>query len=55
MFKEWNIKDVYVKNFKGEKVIDFNNLNLYVVGYSVFVNKKMNLKELKEYFYILLE
>lgn len=53
--KEWNIKDAYVKNSKGEKVIDFNNSNLHVVGYSVPVNKKMNLRELKEHIYTLPE
>ena len=47
--KEWNIKDAYVKNSKGEKVIDFQKSNLHVVSYSVPVEKKMPLKELKEH------
>ena len=51
--KEWNIKDAYVKNLKGEKVIDFNKSNLHVVNYSVPVNQKMHLKDLKEHLFTL--
>jgi aminopeptidase-like protein len=32
--KEWNIRDAYVKNSKGERIIDFNRSNLHVVSYS---------------------
>ena len=31
---EWNVKDAYVKNSKGEKVIDFKKNNIHLVGYS---------------------
>src|SRR3972149_4389292 len=31
--KEWNIRDAYVKNTNGKRVIDFNKSNLHVVGY----------------------
>ena len=27
--KEWNIKDAYIKNAKGQKIVDFHNLNLH--------------------------
>lgn len=50
---EWNIKDAYVKNLKGERIIDFNKSNLHVVNYSVPVNKKMPLKELKAHLFTL--
>lgn len=53
--KEWNIKDAYVKNSKGEKIIDFKNSNLHVMGYSLPINKKMQLDELKEHLYTLPE
>ena len=46
--KEWNIKDAYIKNAKGERVIDFNKSNLHVVNYSVPVKKKLPLEELKK-------
>ena len=53
--KEWNIKDAYIKNTRGEKVIDFANSNLHVVGYSVPVKKRMPLAELKRHLYTLPE
>lgn len=51
--KEWNIKDAYVMNARGEKVIDFKKNNLHVVGYSVPVNKSCSLAELQEHIYSL--
>lgn len=32
---EWNIRDAYVKNVRGEKIIDFQKNNLHVVNYSI--------------------
>ena len=49
--KEWHINDGWIKNSKGEKIVDFNEQNLHVVGYSTPVNKKVNLEELKKYLY----
>jgi aminopeptidase-like protein len=51
--KEWNIKDAYIKNSKGEKIVDFNKSNLHVLNYSVPIHKKISLKELKEHLYTL--
>lgn len=53
--KEWNIRDAYVKNAQGEKVIDFRQSNLHVLNYSVPVNKTVNLQELKAHLYTLPE
>ena len=53
--KEWNIKNAYVKNSKGEKIIDFNKSNLHVLNYSVPIKKKVSLKELKEHLFTLPE
>lgn len=47
--KEWNIRDAYVKNSKGERVIDFKESNLHVINYSIPVKKTMTLEELKPY------
>jgi len=47
--REWNIKDAYIKNSKGEKVIDFKNNNLHIVSYSTPVDMTMTLSELKKY------
>jgi aminopeptidase-like protein len=51
--KEWNIRDAYVKNSKGERVIDFQKSNLHVVNYSVPVDRRMALAELKEHLFTL--
>lgn len=51
--KEWNIRDAYVKNAKGERVIDFQRSNLHVVNYSVPVHQRMRLSELKEHLFTL--
>jgi aminopeptidase-like protein len=53
--KEWNIKNAYVKNSKGEKIIDFNKSNLHVLNYSVPTKKKLSLNELKEHLFTLPE
>lgn len=45
--KEWNIKDAYIKNRKGEKIVDFQNCNLHVVNYSIPVHQIVSLSELK--------
>ena len=53
--KEWNIKDAYIKNSKGEKVIDFQKSNLHILNYSIPIRKKISLKELKEHLFSLPE
>ena len=45
--KEWNIRDAYVKNSRGERVIDFRKHNLHVMSYSVPVRQIMSLSDLK--------
>lgn len=45
--REWNIRDAYIKNSHGEKVVDFKKSNLHVVGYSIPVHQKMSLDELR--------
>jgi aminopeptidase-like protein len=51
--KEWNIRDAYVKNASGERVIDFQRSNLHVMGYSVPVHTRLSLQELKPRLYSL--
>jgi len=47
--KEWNIKDAYIKDPSGEKIVDFKKNNLHIVGYSIPVNTKMKLSGLKKH------
>ena len=51
--KEWNIQDAYIKNAKGEKIVDFQQSNLHVVSYSQPVKAKLHLKALKEHLFTL--
>jgi len=51
--REWNIRDAYVKNAAGERVIDFRAHNLHVVNYSVPVHRKMTLAELRPHLHSL--
>lgn len=53
--KEWNIVTAFVKNSKGEKIIDFMENNLHVLNYSVPVKKKVSVGELKEHIFTLPE
>ena len=39
---EWNIKDAYVVDKKGKKIINFKKSNLHVVSYSTPVKKTIN-------------
>jgi len=49
--KEWNVRDAYVKNRQGEKVIDFQVSNLHLLNYSIPIHKQMSLSELKEHLF----
>jgi len=50
---EWNIRDAYIKNSRGERVIDFQKSNLHVVSYSTPLHKKMRLEELRSHLFSL--
>jgi aminopeptidase-like protein len=45
--KEWNIRDAWIKNASGERVVDFRASNLHVVNYSVPVTGRFPLSELR--------
>jgi aminopeptidase-like protein len=47
--REWNIKDGWIKDSAGKRLIDFQRLNLHVVSYSVPVHQRMRLAELREH------
>ncbi len=50
---EWNVRDAWVKNARGERVIDFRAHNLHVLNYSIPVRRTMSLAELKEHLFTL--
>jgi aminopeptidase-like protein len=43
---EWNIRDAYIKDRHGRRVVDFRRHNLHVVGYSVPVHQWISRQEL---------
>jgi len=44
---EWNIHDAYIATSAGERVVDFRESNLHVVGYSEPVRTELTLDELR--------
>ena len=49
--KEWNISEAWIEDSKGQRIIDFANHNLHVVGYSVPVDMQISLSDLQEHLY----
>lgn len=45
--REWNIRDAYVADETGRRVIDFRAHSLHVVSYSIPVRRRMTLEELQ--------
>lgn len=50
---EWYIEEGYIEDSSGKRIIDFKDRNLYVMSYSMPIDKWMDLKELKQYIYTL--
>jgi len=53
--KEWNIRNAYIKNSRGEKVVDFQKSSLHVVNYSIGVKQTMRLADLRKHLFTLPE
>ncbi|MEU9135851.1 DUF4910 domain-containing protein [Streptomyces sp. NPDC048404] len=51
--QEWNIRDAYIADGSGRRVVDFAASSLHVLGYSVPVSATMPLSELREHLYTL--
>ncbi|WP_075730903.1 DUF4910 domain-containing protein [Streptomyces acidiscabies] len=51
--QEWNIRDAYVADATGRRVVDFAASSLHVLGYSVPVARRMPLAELREHLHTL--
>ena len=53
--REWNIRDAWIKNAAGERVVDFQRHNLHVLNYSTPVRARMSLAELRPHLHSLPE
>jgi len=49
--REWNIRDAYVSNGKGDRIIDFRKSNLHVLNYSIPVRKSVSVEELRQHLF----
>jgi aminopeptidase-like protein len=49
--REWNIRDAWIMNAAGERMVDFQRLNLHVLNYSVPVRCRIGLGELKNHLF----
>jgi len=49
--REWNIRGGWIRNMRGETIIDFRQCNLHVLGYSVPVHQTVSREELLEHIY----
>ncbi len=50
---EWTIRDAFVANERGQRVIDFKQHNLHLVGYSEPVDRWVDFDELNDHLYSL--
>ena len=48
---EWNIKDAFVEDESGKKIIDYKKNNLHIVSYSKKINKYVDKKELEKHLF----
>lgn len=53
--KEWVIRDAFIKDETGRRIVDFHASNLHVVNYSTPVHRHMPLEELKWHIHTLPE
>jgi len=53
--REWNIRDAYIKDESGRRIVDFRECNLHVLNYSVPVQARIPLNELRSHLFTIPE
>jgi aminopeptidase-like protein len=51
--REWSVREAWIKNSAGERIVDFDRLNLHVLNYSTPVRARMPLAELRKHVFTL--
>ena len=51
--REWSVRDAYIQDESGRRVVDFRQSNLHVVGYSIPVRTTLRWSELKSHLHYL--
>ena len=51
--EEWNPREAWIKDPDGNKIVDFGQHNLHLLGYSTPIHTHMDLEELKGFLYTL--
>lgn len=51
--REWNVREAYIRDQRGRKIVDFAASNLHLMSYSVPVHRWVSLAELKQHVYTL--
>jgi aminopeptidase-like protein len=49
--KEWNVREAWIEDDRGRRVVDFARCNLHLLGYSVPLRARLTLAELKEHLF----
>jgi aminopeptidase-like protein len=52
---EWNVRDAWIKDPSGKKVVDFQRSNLHVLNYSVPIHRRLPLNELRPHLFTIPE
>jgi aminopeptidase-like protein len=49
--REWNVRDAYIKNAGGQRLVDFQRSNLHLVSYSAPFKGKLSFQELRPHLF----
>ncbi len=49
---EWSITDAYIEDDQGNRIIDYRENNLYVMGYAAPIDRWVDLEDLDQYVYV---